>query len=255
MPLELSADLLELIVDELADEKPALSACALASSVLHRRARHHLFSAIEISSLARATTLADFLDVDPALGASVASLHAWVGPPRDAWLGAPGRTGLCALLKRFPNLTTLELSSVDFVAFDCESGVGALTAALPASLRRLAFHTCELASDAGLIALITAVPRLQSLMLHSCEWPRSIPHPEGEAHAPAIQLEVLQIISLWGSTEVDRPWLTVVSTTQLVSLLVTLYGASDVPFWQAHIDQAPAMRKLVLMNYNQSGAP
>jgi hypothetical protein len=257
MRLELSADLLELVVDELAGEKPALSACALASSVLHRRARHHLFSVIEITSLTRATALADFLDADSAIGASVASLHAWVGPPtgRDAWLGAPGRTGLCALLQRFPNLTTLELSSVDFVAFNCESGVGALTAVLPVSLRRLVFYACELASDTDLIALITAAPRLRSLTLHSCEWPRSTALPEGEAHAPVIQLEVLQLISLWGSTEVDRPWLTVVSTTQLVSLMVTLYGASDVPFWQAQIDQAPAMRKLVLMNYNQSGAP
>jgi hypothetical protein len=256
MKAELSTDLLELVVDDLADDKPTLSACALASSVLRRRARHHLFSKLSISSFNRANALADLLDGDPALGASVASLLAGIGPPRDAWIGAPGRTGLCALLPRFPHLAQIAFSCVDFASLERESGAGALAAALPASLRRIAFFTCDFASDAGVIALISCAPRLRSLIVSQCAWLPSTTTSDCEAYAPVIELEDLQVDSLWGQTEVHRPWLSAVSTRRLLSLKMTLYGSSDVPFWQARINQAgPAMRKLVLTNCDPSGTP
>jgi hypothetical protein len=254
MKAGLSADLLELIVDDLADDKPTLSACALASSVLRRRARHHLFSELRISSFNRATVLADFLDGDQALGASVASLLAGVGPPKDAWLGAPGRPGLCALLPRFPHLAQIAFSCVDFASLERESGAGALAAALPASLCRLAFFTCDFASDAGFIALISCAPRLRSLIVNQSTWLPPATTPDCEAYAPVIELEDLQVDSLWGQTEAHRPWLSAVSTRRLRSLEMTLYGSGDIPFWQARINQAgPAMRKLVLMNCDPSG--
>jgi hypothetical protein len=256
MPTKLSTKLLELVVDELVGDQPALSACALASSVLRRRARHHLFSNVVVTSLARATALVGFLDADPALGASVVSLLAWDGPPRDAWVGGPVRTGLCTLLQRLPHLAALELSSVDFVVLEPKCSVGALAAALPASLRQLAFSTCDFATDAGLVSLITAAPRLRSLVINSCGWSPSAAAPQGEAYAPAAQLEAFQLVSMWGDTEVGRPWLSVVSAHRFVSLTITLYGSSDVLFWQARIDRAgPTLRKLDLMNYNHSGAP
>jgi hypothetical protein len=256
MKAELSADLLELIVDDLADDKPTLSACALASSVLRRRARHHLFSELKISSLNRATALADFLDGDQALGASVASLLVAVELLKAAWLGAPGRIGLCALLPRFPHLAQIAFSCVDFTSLERESGPGALAAALPASLRRLAFFTCNFASDAGFIALITCAPRLRSLIVNTSTWLPPATTPDCEAYAPVIELEDLKVESLWGQTEVHRPWLSAVSTRRLRSLKMTLYGSSDIPFWQARIDQAgPAMRKLTLVNWNPSGTP
>jgi hypothetical protein len=256
MPTELSTDLLELVVDELAGEKPALSACALASSVLRRRARHHLFAAVEVTSLARATALADFLDADPALGASIVSLMAWDGPPKHAWIGGPVRTSLYTLLQRLPHLAALEFSNVDFVVLEPKCSVGTLAAAFPASLRRLAFSTCDFATDADPVSLITAAPHLQRLTLNGCAWPPSSAAPECEAYPPAAQLETFDLISIWGQTEVVRPWLSVIPAHRLVSLTVTLYGSNDVPFWQARIDQAgPTLRKLVLMNYNHSGAP
>jgi hypothetical protein len=139
MPATLSTDLLDKVVDEIAGDKPALSACALASSFLRRRARYHLFSVVDVTSLARATAFADVLDADAALGASIVWLHAWVGLTATAWQGTPGRAGLCALLPRLPSLAALKISNIMFFEFEHESGVGALAAALPASLRRLAF--------------------------------------------------------------------------------------------------------------------
>jgi hypothetical protein len=67
-----------------------------------------------------------------------------------------------------------------------------------------------------------------------------------------VQLEVLNLFSdMWGETETNRPWLSVISTRRLVSLELHLYDTNDIPFWQARIDQAAStMRKLVLMYYN-----
>jgi hypothetical protein len=252
MPAELSPKLLELIVDELAGDKSALSACALASSVLRRRARDHLFSAMMVHSLARATALAHFLDADTALGASVMVLHAWDGRPGQAWMDGPGQVGLRALLQRLPHLATLNLLSIRKNTFAHESDVGVLVAALPASLRALGFFQCDFKSHEGPVALITAAPRLRSLTVNLCEWPKSVAAQEHGAYTPVVQLEVLNLFSdMWGETETNRPWLSVISTRRLVSLELHLYDTNDIPFWQARIDQAAStMRKLVLMYYN-----
>jgi hypothetical protein len=71
MPAQMNSDLLELVVDALAGDKPTLAACALASSVLHRRARHHIFSDVTIFSLDRAKALVGLLKAEPALGEHV----------------------------------------------------------------------------------------------------------------------------------------------------------------------------------------
>jgi hypothetical protein len=258
MPAELSTDLLELIVDELAGEKSALSACALASSVLRRPARHHLFSNVSVTSVDRATALADILDGDPALGASILSLHATYRPPVIAWHSAVGHAGLiCALLPRLPRLATLKFSAIKILAFGRVRGAGALAAVLPASLRRLAFAWCQLANGADFITLITAAPGLRSLGVISCDWFPPVISPEGVTYASTLKLEDFQLVSKRGiETQIDHGWLSIVSTHGLISLTATLYGSTGVPFWQARIDQAGAvMRKLVLVHYNLSGEP
>jgi hypothetical protein len=255
MPAKLSTELLDMVMDHLAGDKPALFTCALASSILRRRARHHLFSAIEISSLARATALADLLDADPALGASVASLSASIWPRRDIWISASGRTGLCALLSRVPHLVTLTFDSVDFTAFERECGVVALATALPASLRRLRLCYCKFGRDGGElgVVLLSGAPRLRSLVVDSCEWTSSAAS-ESVACEPVAEPEDLHFIYS-GRTEPNRSWLSSVSGRRLVSLTVMLNRAGDVPFWQVQIDQAgTVMRKMILVNYVFPGA-
>jgi hypothetical protein len=256
MPAKLNSDLLDLVVDELAGDKSALSACALASSVLRRRARHHLFSVITISSLGRAIGLTDLLDADPTLGGSVASLSARIGPLKETWLSAPGRTGLCELLPRFPHLVTLTFNSVDFAAFERESGVGPLADALPASLRRLRFYSCDFGRDGDKIGvvLLSGALRLRSLVVNSCVWTSSSAASDSVACVPVVEPEDLHVV-FSARSELDRSWLSSVSARRLVSLTVALYRAVDVLFWQVRIDQAgPVMCKLVLVNYAPSGA-
>jgi hypothetical protein len=256
MSAKLSTELLDMVLDHLAGDKPALSTCALASSIVRRRARHHLFSVITISSLGRATALTDLLDADPTLGGSVASLSARIGPFRETWLSAHGRTGLCELLPRFPHLVTLTFNSVDFTAFALERGVGPLAAALPTSLRQLRFYSCDFGRDGDEIGvvLLSGALRLQSLVVDSCLWTSSSVASDSVAYAPVVEPEDLHIICS-GETKLDRSWLSSVSARRLVSLAVTLYRAGDVPFWQVRIDQAgPVMRKVILVNYVFPGA-
>jgi hypothetical protein len=255
MSAKLSTDVLELVVDELAGDKISLAACTFASSVLRRRARHHLFSAIHFTSLARATALADLLDADPALGGSVASLYAGIWPPGDIWPSAPGRIGLCALLPRVPHLVTLTFDSFSFTVFERESGVGALAAALPATLRRLRFWNCEFGPDGGELGavLLSGALRLRSLVLNGCEW--SSAASNSVACEPVVEPEDLYVIDSLFDTGLDRSWLSCVSGRKLVSLTMTPYRAGDVPFWQMRIDQAgPVMRKVILVNYVFPGA-
>jgi hypothetical protein len=254
MSAKLSTDVLELVVDELAADKLSLAACTLASSVLRRRARHHLFSAIHFHSLARATALADLLDADPTLGESVASLSAGMWPPGDTWPSAPGRAGLCALLSCVPHLVTLTFDSFYFTVFERESGVGALAAALPASLRRLRFFNCDFGPDGGELGavLLSGALRLRSLVLTGCEW--SSTALDSVACEPVVEPEDLYVTDSLFDTGLDRSWLSCVSGRKLVSLTMTPYRAGDVPFWQVRIDQAgPVMRKVILVNYVRPG--
>jgi hypothetical protein len=246
MSTVLSIHLLEQIIDELAQDKPALCACASASSVLRPRARHHLFSWIYVNA-DRVSALADLLEADPVLGENVLSPRADVGQP-DAWFGAP-RTGLCALLSGFPRLAALHLFGVDFRRMDA----GALAAAFPASPRQLMLASCHFASDARLVALLRATPHLRGASLVRCLI-HPAEAPEHERYAPMVELESLEAVAPRRTTYVCQPWFSVVSMRRLVSLKVTLQVALDIPFWQGWINQAGVtMRNLVFDNCNPSG--
>jgi hypothetical protein len=170
---QLSIELLEHIVDELAkdSDKPSLRACARASSILHSRARHYLFSTIRLESFppARASALVELLDADMALGTCVTSLIVsairtdW-STRLQPWLYGCGPIGLRMLLPRFTHLTTAEFISLDFR----QMPTAALAAALPISLERLAFSNIEFAVDEDVVALLTAVPHLRSVAFYHC---------------------------------------------------------------------------------------
>jgi hypothetical protein len=247
MSMTLSIDLLEQTIDELAQDTPALRACASASSVLRSRARHHLFSWIWVDD-DRASTLADLLDADPTvLGDNVLSLRTNIRQP-DVWSGV-SRTGLCTLPPAFTRLEELELCSVDFGRID----PSAVAAALPASLRPLLLPACTFASDAGLVALLRAAPDLRHASLFWCTV-HSAENPEHERYAPTVELESLEIATRPSESHARQPWLSVVSARRLVSLKVSMHLAVDIPFWQAWINQAGAtMRDLVLASHHPSG--
>jgi hypothetical protein len=255
MSTELSAELLELVVDILADDKPSLRQCALASSVLRRRARHHLFSAVSLYSHRRASVLVNLLDADPALGGCVASLAASPENHTQRWLVAPARTGLPALLPHFPHLTALVLRSI----WCYPNEAGPIAAALPASLRRLELRGCRFASNADIVALFTAAPRLRHVVVEFCEV--ALEAHGRDSYLPTVELEELVVVPRWGAVHIGNggpaaTWLAVVSSRTLVSLTVALGFDSDVPFWQTRIDQAGSvMRQLEIKCRDLSCAP
>jgi hypothetical protein len=113
-----------------------------------------------------------------------------------------------------------------------------------------------LGSDASFIALITAAPGLRSLSIISCECSSSIAASESVACASALELEDFQLVSKRRmGTQIGHVWLSVVSKHGLASLTASLCESSDVPFWQAWIDQAgPVMRKLIVVTQHWDGA-
>jgi hypothetical protein len=62
-----------------------------------------------------------------------------------------------------------------------------------------------------------------------------VANPKEESYTPTIGLESFRRIPTYEETEVGRPWLSVVSERRLVSLGLTLYGGSDIAFWQTWI--------------------
>jgi hypothetical protein len=244
MIAKLGLDVLDLVVDALVGDKLTLCMCALASPVLRRRARHHLFSDIRVTSLARASALVDLLDADPAIGGCVESLT--VSGWNPAWVIAPLPTGLCALLPRFPRLVALKLDGIWCRPAD---RAWAMAAALPTSLRRLELCHTAFITEADIVALLTAAPHLRYVVVFECDY-LALEGPRRHMPVPTVEPEELTAIPHWDVMHVydgepAASWLAVVSPRRLASLTVTLYYESDVPFWQARINQAGSvMRKL-----------
>jgi hypothetical protein len=231
MTASLGLDVLALVVDALAGDKPTLCMCALASSALRRRARHHLFSHIHVTSLERASALADLLDVDPAIGGLVQTLTVTAGW-HPKWVIAPARTGLCALLPHFPRLVTLELEDVWCRPAD---RARAVAAAIPTSLCRLGLYHSAFVAEADIVALLTAAPHLRHVVVFECDY-SPLEGPRRSMHASKIEPEELMAIPYWGVMHIGdgRPaasWLTAISSRRLASLKMTLYYDSDVSFW------------------------
>jgi hypothetical protein len=109
-PPVLSADVLDLIVDELRGDKSALAACALASSVLLPRARRHIFHDVEINEGRDDRQLLDFLDADPSLAHAFVSVCIYFMSDGDLpWTPDPNRR----LLGCLPYLRSLIFMTLD----------------------------------------------------------------------------------------------------------------------------------------------
>jgi hypothetical protein len=120
------------------------------------------------------------------------------------------------LLPRFTHLTTAEFISLDFR----QMPTGALAAALPISLERLAFSNIEFAVDEDVVALLTAVPHLRSVAFYHCICQPAMV-PNCKTYAPTVELEEFEAVPGQGEIYVGRPWLTVVSARRLILLSVT----------------------------------
>ncbi|KAF5376442.1 hypothetical protein D9615_008673 [Tricholomella constricta] len=108
LPLEL----INMIIDELAGDKPALSACSLTSSSLREQAQKHLFSDIVLDldtiDPSSSDDLHDILYSNPHLASFVVSLKVQFSQPSE-WEFVIARH--VALLNRFPRVRSVTLTS------------------------------------------------------------------------------------------------------------------------------------------------
>jgi hypothetical protein len=241
--LVLGADVLELIVDELCDDIPALTACALASSILLPCAQRHLFRGVEIDN-DLATRLLDLLDVNEQLEHALKSVHlvgernifASVAPYTRPWhwMSNPDRR---RLLARLPRLQTLVLAHFQWAEVELERSQE-LSPSLFPCLHSISFLSCRLPTNAAFVSFLSALPLLRELRLDHCTW-ISDNSAESLTGLPAtIDLNVFEFV--YSRQAIGHSWMNIIGAHQLRRLAFTLYSQQDVPLWQGILDDAGA---------------
>jgi hypothetical protein len=234
----LGADVLELIVDELYDDIPALTACALASSILLPRARRHLFRGVEIDN-DLATRLLDLLDANEQLEHALESVHL-VGEfdltaSRDPftrswnWMSNPDRR---RLLSRLPRLQTLVLARFQWAEVRSQE----LSPSLFPHLRCISFLSCRLPANAAFVSFLSALPLLREVCLRHCTW-NSDDNTQGTSRRLAtIHLTVFELVD--SGQAIDHSWMAAIGTHESRRLAFTLCSEQDIAIWQPLLNAA-----------------
>jgi hypothetical protein len=188
MPPFLCVELLEQIIDELRDDRPALRACSLAAPILRVRAQRLLFDGayVGVDTLyhqhRRPEHVIGLLEARPALAAHV----------RD--LVVDGRVGPnLRVLGHLPFLRSLKL--LGLLAVSCAEAnnvVEALQAASCRELTKLTLASCHLTTRA-LSRVVGALPHVREVVMDASSWFATTAPPDDDWPPQLPGLEKLEV--------------------------------------------------------------
>ncbi|KAF7796604.1 hypothetical protein EIP86_007786 [Pleurotus ostreatoroseus] len=261
----LPPELVELVVDQLADDRPALAACSLAHSSCTRRARHHLFRRVCLNEGPRGARFRALVDAAPHLGRFVREVELCGTTLQQTHLGVfdlrwptltQGRAGpsdaaatdhstdaaapapahwLERVLPQSPTVlartTTLRLTGLAITP-----ALAAVLEAHFAAVTTVALDACRAPSFADLCALPRALRAVQHLYLLDAHWLRAAPAlASADTPAPApdalatLHPPTLQTLVLSGKVDAATVLTWLVAERRFAALTSLVCDVSGVP--------------------------
>jgi hypothetical protein len=257
MAPELSVDVLEMIIDQVALDLRwgrqtaqnksiayTLQSCSLTCSALRPRAHYHLYALVKIADTQPATNMICVLRKRPELVQYVKTLVVHLSESDTPWMFIPGAISLVSLLHSFTHVTVLVFSGITFTEFHPQRiAPGDIIRAIPSSVRQLAFQRCEFPDDSVLVDIVRSVTDLHTLRVLVCT---STSISASVTSLPLIPLESLTLDAPEGGLGISRTWTNILSFSSLTDLEFVVRMTEDLALWQALLASAPLIRIMAI---------